>query len=86
MQSPNGPGPRPASSASFGTNIVNIMLILLADLIFRGGPVLGSAGQFEVIGATLAVPMIGVYMVGLLERENKAVLRMGSGSLDALLA
>lgn len=70
----------------FGTNIFNIMLIFLADLIFRGDAVLARAGRFEVIGAVLAVLMTGIFIVGLLERKDKAVLRMGYDSLAAIIA
>lgn len=68
----------------FGTNIFNVMLILLADSLAGGGPVLAAAGRFEMIGAGLAVVMTGVYVVGLLERGDRTVLRMGYDSLAAL--
>ena len=70
----------------FGTNIFNILLIFVADLVYRGGPVLSEAGKFEVIGAILAVFMTGIFIVGLLEREDRTVLRMGYDSAAALLA
>lgn len=70
----------------FGTNIFNIMLIFLADLLFRGDAVLARAGRFEVVGAVLAILMTGIFIVGLLERKDKAVLRMGYDSLAAIIA
>jgi cation:H+ antiporter len=69
----------------FGTNIFNIMLIFLADLVYRGGPVLGQAGRFEVIGAILAVFMTGIFIVGLLERRNRTIFRMGYDALASIL-
>ena len=69
----------------FGTNIFNIMLIFLADLVYRGGPVLGEAGRFEVIGAMLAVFMTGIFIVGLLERRDRTIFRMGYDALAAIL-
>jgi len=69
----------------FGTNLFNLSLIFLADLIFVGEPVLSSAGTFEVVGAILACLLTGIYLVGLLERRSGAVLRMGYDSLVALL-
>ncbi|MDT9598929.1 sodium:calcium antiporter [Sphingosinicella rhizophila] len=68
----------------FGTNIFNIMLIFLADLIYPGAPVLGQAGTFEAIGAILTVMMTGMVVVGLLERKDKAILRMGYDSVASL--
>lgn len=69
----------------FGTNIFNIMLIFLADLVYRGGPVLSQAGRFEVIGAILAAFMTGIFIVGLLERRDRAIFRMGYDSVAAIL-
>lgn len=69
----------------FGTNIFNVLLIFLADIIYRGPPVLAEAGRFEVIGAILAVLMTGVFVVGLLERRDRTILRMGYDALAAIL-
>jgi cation:H+ antiporter len=69
----------------FGTNLFNIALIFLADLIYDGEPVLSLAGQFEVIGAILAILLTGIFIVGLLERRDRAFLRMGYDSLAAIL-
>lgn len=69
----------------FGTNIFNIMLIFLADLFYRGGPVLGEAGRFEIIGAMLAVLLTGIFIVGLLERRDRTILRMGYDAFASIL-
>lgn len=69
----------------FGTNIFNIMLIFLADLIYIGDPVLGRAGQFEMVGAGLATILTGIFLVGLLERRDRAVLRMGYDTVAAFV-
>lgn len=68
----------------FGTNIFNIVLIFLADVFFAGPPVLNSAGTFEVIATLLAILLTSIYLVGLLERRDSTVLRMGYGSLGVL--
>lgn len=73
-----------AVSGIFGTNIFNMMLLLLADIFYRGGPVLAEAGQFEMIGAMLAALMTGIFVIGLLERKDRAIFRMGYDSLAAL--
>jgi cation:H+ antiporter len=70
----------------FGTNLFNILLLLLADALYRGGPVLAEAGRFEAVGAMLAVSLTGIFLVGLLERKDRTVLRMGYDSLAALVA
>ncbi len=68
----------------FGTNLFNILLIFLADLIYRGEPVLASAGRFEATGAILAILLTGIFIVGLLERRNRTIFRMGFDALAAL--
>lgn len=69
----------------FGTNIFNLMLIFLADLIYVRGPVLGAAGRFEVTGAILAVFLTGIFIVGLLERRDKTIFRMGYDAFAAVI-
>lgn len=69
----------------FGTNLFNLMLLLLADAVASGGPVLGNAGVFEALGALLALLMTGCFTVGLLERKNRTVWRMGYDAAGALL-
>jgi cation:H+ antiporter len=69
----------------FGTNLFNIALIFLADLAYRGErPVLAMAGPFESVASLLAVALTGVFVVGLLERKDKTVMRMGYDSLSAI--
>lgn len=68
-----------------GTNFVNLSLFLLADLVYTGGPVINELGPFEVASALLGLALIGIFLVGLLERRNPKVLRMGYDSLAVLL-
>ncbi|MFB9047135.1 sodium:calcium antiporter [Sphingobium indicum] len=69
----------------FGTNLFNLMLLLLADAVASGEPVLGSAGTFEALGALLALLMTGCFTVGLLERRDRTVWRMGYDAAGSLL-
>lgn len=68
----------------FGTNLFNVQIIFIADLFYRGGPVLNSAGTFEVAAACLSTVMTGIFVVGMLERRDKAIGRMGTDSALAL--
>lgn len=68
----------------FGTNLFNIALIFLADLVYAGEPVLALAGRFETIGALTAVLITGAFVIGLLERKDRAVMRMGYDAVAAL--
>lgn len=69
----------------FGTNLFNIQIIFVADLFYRGGPVLNHAGTFEVAAACLSVTMTGVFVVGILERRDKTVWRLGVDSALAIV-
>jgi cation:H+ antiporter len=68
-----------------GTNFVNIALILLADAVFAGGPVIDELGRFEATSALLGVTLTGMILIGLLERRNPTVLRMGYDSLAVVV-
>jgi len=69
----------------FGTNLFNLTLLLVADLLSGGEPVLAAAGPFEVLGALVALLMTGAFVVGLLERRNRTILRMGHDAAAALV-
>ncbi|AKH43778.1 cation:H+ antiporter [Altererythrobacter atlanticus] len=69
----------------FGSNIFNLALILVIDLVAPGPPVLGMAGRFEAIAALLGLALTGIYVIGLIERRNRTFLRMGYDSLTAIL-
>jgi cation:H+ antiporter len=68
-----------------GTNFVNLSLILLTDAFFTGGPVINELGRFEVVSALLGLVLIGVFLVGLLERRNPKILKMGYDSLAVMI-
>lgn len=68
-----------------GTNFVNVSLILLVDAAYAGGPVINELGPFETISALLGAVLVGVYLIGLLERRDLVVLRMGYDSLSVIV-
>ncbi len=63
-----------------GTNFVNLSLFALADIVYPGGPVVNELGRFEVLSALLGLSLVGVFLVGLLERRDATILRMGYDS------
>ena len=64
----------------FGTNLFNIQILFLADLLYREGPLLNAAGAFEIAACLLAALLTGLFMVGLLERRNRTIGRIGIDS------
>ena len=74
-----------AISDIFGTNLFNVTIIVVVDLLHSGNPVLLEAGPFAAFGALLAALLTLLFLVGLLERRDRTVLRMGWDSCAVLL-
>ena len=68
----------------FGTNLFNVTIIVAADALHPGDPVLVEAGRFASFGALLAITLTAVFLVGMIERRDRTVLRMGIDSLTAI--
>lgn len=49
-----------------------------------GPPVLSSAGPFEAFAAMLALTLTAIFLVGLVERGNRTVGRLGYDSIAAV--
>lgn len=64
-----------------GTNFVNLSLFGVADMAFGGGPVINELGKFEAALALLGCVLTGIFLVGLLERRDPRIMRMGYDSL-----
>lgn len=75
-----------AISDIFGTNLFNIGLVLMVDLAWRGGPVLNEVGQFSLVAALLGSVLAAIYLIGLIERRDRTVARMGIDSVAAVFA
>jgi cation:H+ antiporter len=74
-----------AFSDIFGTNLFDIALIFVVDLFYPGGSVLRELDQFSIFAALLGAAVTLVYMIGLIERRNGALPRMGIDSLVVVL-
>jgi cation:H+ antiporter len=74
-----------AVSDIFGTNLFNGGMLFFVDAFYRGGPVLNEVGPFAAFAALLGLAVSGIFMIGLLERRDRTVLRMGYDSFAALL-
>lgn len=74
-----------AISDIFGTNLFNVMIIVLVDALHPGEPILTSIGAFAGFGALLAMLLTAIYLVGMVERRDRTVMRMGVDSLLAVV-
>ena len=65
----------------FGSNSFDVSLLLLVDVLHRGGSVLAATEQSMLFAATLGAALTCVYLLGLLERRDRTVLGVGWDSL-----
>ncbi|GGE49446.1 hypothetical protein GCM10007276_28250 [Agaricicola taiwanensis] len=70
-----------AISDILGTNLINIALLFPIDAISDGEPVLNASGRFAQFGALLGIMVTALFVVGLAERGDKTVARMGLDSI-----
>lgn len=68
-----------------GGNMFDVMLIAVVDALHREGPAMGAVGPFSAAAAMLGALMSGVYIMGLVERRDRTVLRMGWDSAVVIL-
>lgn len=73
----------------FGGNLFNIVLIFLADAVYTGDGgsslVLNQAGPFEAVATLLGIVLTCFYLLGLLERKDRTIFRMGYDSLAVIV-
>ncbi len=69
-----------AVSNIFGSNSIMIALLLVSDVFYRGGPILDAAGTPALFTAAMGAAVTAIYLVGMVERRNRTVLRMGFDS------
>ncbi len=74
-----------AISDVFGTNLFNVTILVLVDALHPGGPVLVAAGPFAGFAALVAVALTAIFLVGMLERRDRTLLRMGVDSIAVVL-
>ncbi|WP_274425829.1 sodium:calcium antiporter [Chelativorans sp. YIM 93263] len=73
-----------AVSDILGTNLLNVGLVFLIDILSAGQPVLTAAGTFPTFGALLAIVLLALFLAGLTERVEKQVFRLGYNSIAVL--
>ncbi|MCA9110249.1 MAG: sodium:calcium antiporter [Planctomycetaceae bacterium] len=75
-----------AISNIFGTNSLEVALLLPADLAYRPGAVINAVDRSSLVMAAVGIVMTALYLWGLLERRDKAILSMGIDSWWVLLS
>lgn len=68
-----------------GGNMFNTVLIVMVDAIDQGEPVLRQVDRSSMTAALVACLLTVLYLIGLVERRDKAFLRMGYDSIAVLV-
>jgi cation:H+ antiporter len=74
-----------AISDILGTNLFDIGLLFAIDAAAGGDPVLNRVGAFSAVGAMLGIAVTALFLIGLAERRDRTVLRMGVDSAAVLV-
>lgn len=69
-----------AISNIFGTNSLEVALLLPSDLAYGTGAVVNDVDDSAILMAAVAIVMTALYLWGLLERRNNTFCRMGIDS------
>lgn len=69
-----------AISNIFGSNLIMLVLLFPADILYREGPILAAAGRTEMLSIIFGILVTAIYVVGLLVRRKPRVLGMGVDS------
>ncbi|KUO56393.1 MAG: sodium:calcium exchanger [Alphaproteobacteria bacterium BRH_c36] len=75
-----------AISDILGTNLFDIALLFVVDLVASGPPVLSVVGSFAAFAAVLGILVTAIFLVGLAERRDRTFLRLGWDSVAVLVA
>lgn len=74
-----------AFSNIFGTNILTIGLVFIADIFFVEGAILNEVNAFSAFAALLGIIVTAIYLIGLSMRFKRTFLNMGYDSFLVLI-
>jgi cation:H+ antiporter len=74
-----------AVSNIFGSNAFMVALFLIADLAYRKGPIFNAVEPAAAFAAAAGIVVTAVYLVGMIERKDRTIWRMGFDSLGVLV-
>jgi len=70
-----------------GSNMFNIVVLAIDDMVFMEGPLLNAVAQVHALTGLIAVVMTGIIMVSLeLRQEKKVFQRLGWDAAALLMA
>lgn len=74
-----------AISNVFGSNCLCVALLVVADVVYTGGPVFKADDHSAMFAGMLGIVLTTIYLWGLLERRDRTIFRMGWDSCAVLI-
>lgn len=74
-----------AVSNIFGTNILEVALLFVADISYTEGSIIDSAGNLPVYSAALGIVLTAIFLWGMLERNDRRFYGIGLDSFLVLV-
>jgi cation:H+ antiporter len=71
-----------AISNIFGSNLIMLVLVFPADILYRGGPILQGTSQTVSLALSFGIAVTAIYLVGLIVRRKPKIGVLG---LDSVL-
>lgn len=68
-----------------GSNIFNMLVIVVADIAYRPGPILLVVSSSHAITAMFGLLLSGIVMISLFYRSKRSILRMGPDSFMIII-
>ena len=75
-----------AISNIFGSNLIMLVLVFPADMLFREGPILRDASQTVGLALSFGIAVTAIYLIGLIVRRKPKLGTVGLDSILVLLA
>lgn len=74
-----------AFSDILGTNISDILLLFIADIIFTQGLIMNRIQNFSIIGAVIGIAITSIFLMGIITKPRKHMANLGLDSIAVLL-
>ncbi|MFT4706759.1 MAG: cation:H+ antiporter [Yoonia sp.] len=74
-----------AISNIFGSNLIMLVLIFPADILFRSGPILQNTSQTVSLALSFGIAVTSIYLVGLIVRRKPKIGTLGLDSILVLI-
>lgn len=75
-----------AISNIFGSNLIMLVLVFPADILFRSGPILQQTSQTVSLALAFGLTVTAIYLIGLIVRRKPKIGAFGLDSILVLIA